>query len=66
MIKRLPTVATQVCYADSASALGTIINEIARISPGYWYFPNPSKTWLVVKEEYHSEAAAALRAPTSN
>ena len=57
MINRLPKSTTQVWYADDASALGTITNlrewwdELARLGPSYGYHPNPSKTWLVTKEE---------------
>ena len=47
----------QVWYTDDATASGqlqnlkTWWNELQRIWPRYGYFPNPNKTWLIVKEE---------------
>ena len=72
LIKRLPKSATQVWYADDASAIGTINNllewwdKLARLGPGYGYFPNPSKTWLVTKEDCHSNAVAAFEGTNIN
>ncbi len=72
LIKRLPKSATQVWYADDGSALGTVTNlrewwdELARLGPGYGYFPNPSKTWLVTKEDCHSNAVAAFEGTNIN
>ena len=54
--------ARQVWYADDASAGGKMEelrawwDKITRFGPEYGYYPNPAKTWLVVKEE-HLEAA---------
>ena len=65
LIKRLPKSTTQVWYTDDASVLGTITNlqewwdELARLGPCHGYYPNPSKTWLVMKEDCHSTAVAA-------
>ncbi len=72
LIKRLPKSATQVWYADDGSALGTVTNlrewwdELARLGPGYGYFPNPSKTWLDTKEDCHSNAVAAFEGTNIN
>ena len=72
MIKRLPKSTTQVWYADDVSALGTITNlrewwdELARLGPSYGYHPNPSKTWLVTKEECHPTAVAAFEGTNIN
>ena len=72
LIKRLPKSVTQVWYADDASALGTISdlqewwNELARLGPGYGYFPNPSNTWLVAKEGCYSNAATAFEGTNIN
>ena len=50
--------ARQVWYADDASAGGKMEelrawwDKITRFGPEYGYYPNPAKTWLVVKEEY--------------
>ena len=49
---------TLVWYADDASAGGKMDglrawwDKITEFGPEYDYFPNPAKTWLVVKEEY--------------
>ena len=72
LIKRFPNLAMQVWYADDASALGTITNlrecweNLARMGLGFEYFPNPSKTWLVMKVEYFSKAAAAFEGTRIN
>ena len=66
LIKQLPDSVIQVWYADDASAVGSITNlrewwdNLARLGPGYGYFPNLSKTWLVTKEECHLDAVAAF------
>ena len=71
LIRRLPKSATQVWYADDASAIGTINNlrewwdELARLGPDC-YFPNPSKTWLVTKEDCHFYAVAAFEGTNIN
>ena len=52
----------QVWFADDASAAGKLAglkswwNNMTRIGPEYGYFPNSSKTWLIVKEEHLGEA----------
>ena len=52
----------QIWYADDASAGGKMDglrawwDKVTELGPEYGYFPNPAKTWLVVKEE-HLEAA---------
>ena len=62
LIERLPQSATQVWYADDASALGSLSDlrarwdDLARRGPTFGYFPNASKTWLVTKSELHQEA----------
>ena len=72
LIKRLPKPATQIWYADDGSALGNIMDlrewwdELARLGPDYGYFPNSSKTWLVTKEEFHANAAAAFEGTNIN
>ena len=30
------------------------------VGPGFGYFPNAAKTWLVTKEAYHSEAVTTF------
>ena len=52
----------QIWYADDATACGKISNlrtwwdQITNKGPDYGYFPNATKTWLVVKEEKLEEA----------
>ena len=65
LIHRLKFVATkQVWFADDATAGGKLINLrewwdcLTNIGPDYGYFPNASKTWLIVKEGYKNEAAS--------
>ena len=52
----------QVWFADDASAVGKLAgvkswwNNMTMIGPEHGYFPNSSKTWLIVKEEHLGEA----------
>ena len=57
----LPT--TQIWYADDATAFGYISHlrtwwdKLVSCGPFYGYYPNASKTWLVMKEAHLQEAA---------
>lgn len=50
----------QIWYTDDASAGGKLDglrawwDKITQLGPEYGYFPNPAKTWLVVKEGHHT------------
>ena len=52
----------QVWFADDASAGGKLDriknwwNNISRIGPEYGYYPNASKTWLIIKESCYKQA----------
>ena len=52
----------QIWYADDASATSKLKNPKAwwdrlnKIGPKFGYYPNASKTWLIVKEEAYDEA----------
>ena len=52
----------QIWYADDAAAGGKLSDlktrwdRLVEIGPDYGYYPNASKTWLIVKEHKHSEA----------
>ena len=57
----------QVWYADDATAGGSLNHlkawwdRISAIGPDYGYYPNASKTWLVVKEANLEEATALFQ-----
>ena len=57
----------QVWYADDASASGSILhlrswwNHLLEIGPGYSYFVNSNKSWLVVKSDSLSFAKDLFR-----
>ena len=50
--------AHQVRYADDATAFGSVIevkncwDEVNTHGPGFGYFVNPVKTWLVAREHF--------------
>jgi hypothetical protein len=64
LIKELDGHCKQIWYADDAAAVGKITDlrewwdKLTTLGPWYGYFPNPSKTWLVTKEELHATAAS--------
>lgn len=67
LIQRLNHEVKQVWYAYDATAGGRIDrlrgwwNNVLKLGPEYGYFANPTKTWLVVKEEHMSAASEAFR-----
>ena len=62
LIDKVNSEVRQTWYADDASVGGKIDglsawwDKVTELGPQYDYFPNPAKSWLVVKEE-HLEAA---------
>ena len=56
----------QILFADDATAGGKLNNLrewwdcLINIGPEYGYFPNASKTWLIVKEGYKDEATSTF------
>ncbi|XP_064391050.1 uncharacterized protein LOC135338886 [Halichondria panicea] len=62
IIRKLDGLCKQVWYADDSAAIGKIgqlhdwWNKLAAIGPAFGYFPNPSKTWLVTKQNHHDRA----------
>ena len=58
LIKRLNNLCKQLWFADDAAAGGEINHlsewwsKLKSLGPAFGYHPNPSKTWLLVKEEY--------------
>ena len=66
LISKLSGPAEQTGYADDAAATGKIAdlhewwNEVSCLGPCYGYHANASKTWLVTKEEFLSEATAVF------
>ena len=59
--QNIPT-CKQVWYADDSTAAGSLQDlkkwwdEISSLGPGYGYFPNSSKTYLIVKPKYIEQA----------
>lgn len=57
---------TQIWYADDSSAIGNIdnihgwIEKLLRIGPYYGYFPEPTKSSLVVKESMMTQAKSSF------
>ena len=58
LVKRLQRIDTkQAWFADNATAGGELTgikewwSKLQKYGPIYEYFPNSSKTWLIVKEE---------------
>jgi len=62
LIRRLPNNVIHAWYADDASACGEISllrqwwDKLSILGPPFGYFPNASKTWLVVKEQFLKRA----------
>ena len=63
LIKHLSSFKVEQCwYADDAAAGGQLGDirrgweDVSRQGPGYGYFPNAQKTWLVVKEDLEDRA----------
>ena len=58
LIHRLQGPVAQVWYADDASAGGSVTglrrwwDVLQSSGPLFGYYPNPSKTWLIVKPEH--------------
>ena len=69
LIKKLDGNYKQVWFADDAAAVGRIVDlrvwwdRLSTSGPGFGYFPNASKTWLVTKEGLH-DAAVSIFANT--
>ena len=57
LIRRLNHLARQLWFMDDASAGGHLTDLMAwwkklnQLGPAFGYYPNASKTWLVVKED---------------
>ncbi len=57
----------QVCYADDSTTGGSIEDlcqwwsVLTNIGPQYGYYPNPSKTWLLIKENSFDRATSEGR-----
>ena len=62
LIRRLLNNITQAWYADDTSVcskgsrLHLWWDQLSLLGPHFGYFPNASKTWLVVKEQYLKHA----------
>ena len=57
-----PHLAKHVWFADDSGAAGKLAvikiwwDALQRLGPSYGYYPKPSKSWLVVKEEHYEKA----------
>ena len=66
LMNKLSQDVKQCWYADDASAGGRLQHikdwwdGLTQLGPQYGYFPNPEKTWLVVKEEHYEAASATF------
>ena len=66
LIKKLEGNNKQVWYADDSAGVGKIPDlhtwwdKLATEGPGYGYFANPSKTWLITKEGHHANAISTF------
>ena len=66
LIKKLEGNYKQVWYADDAAAVGKIEDlrnwweRLTTIGPGFGYFPNAAKPWLVTKEVFHNSATSTF------
>ena len=66
LIKKLEGSNKQVWYADDSAGVGKISDlrtwwdKLATEGPGYGYFANPSKTWLITKEGHHAKAVTTF------
>ena len=64
LIRRLDGLCTQVWYTDDSAAAGRLVqlrewwDKLASEGPSFGYYANPSKTWLVTKDDYLEEASA--------
>lgn len=66
LIRKLEGDNTQVWYADDAAAAGKITalrkwwDELTASGPKFGYFPNASKSWLVTKQAFLSDASSTF------
>ncbi len=66
LINKLTRTLVQAWHADDAAATRTIARfrlwweEISSFGPSFGYFAKAAKTWLVVKPDHQSQAAAAF------
>ena len=64
LIRRLDGLCTQVWCTDDSAAIGKLTqlrewwDKLTTDGPRFGYFANPSKTWLVIKDDHHEEASA--------
>ena len=53
---KIAAFADDIAGAGKLNGLRILWDEICRLGPKYGYFPQPSKTWLIVKEEHRNNA----------
>ena len=63
---------SQIWYADDAAACGSLTalrewwSELGLVGPAYGYFSNPSKSWLIVKPDFHDTASSIFSSTNVN
>jgi hypothetical protein len=68
---RNPSCNTQCWYADDSGSIGELRNvylwlqHLVKEGPKYGYFPEPDKSYLIIKESFREEAQHLYRASVS-
>ena len=64
--KELKGSSKQIWYEGDAAAIGKLVDKhvcwdlLTRKGPIFGYFPNPSKTWLITKEDCHTTGLSSF------
>jgi hypothetical protein len=56
LIRKLDGLCTQVWYADDSGTIEQLHAWWDKLGPAFGYFPNPTKTWIITKEDHHEKA----------
>ena len=67
LINHLSSIGTQVWHADDPTVCGRLSearlwwDHLIHIGPDFGYFPNPSKTCVIVKEQFYNDAITTFQ-----